>query len=45
MSEQERYQKLANERQAAIDQSNRTYDDLLNKNTEYSYIGCFVQFV
>jgi len=36
MSEQERYQKLANERQAAIDQSNRTYDDLLNKNTEYS---------
>ena len=36
MSEEERYQKLANERQAALDQSNRTYDDLLNKNTEYS---------
>lgn len=36
MSEDERYQKLANERAAAIDQSNKTYDDLLNKNTEYS---------
>lgn len=36
MSEEERYQKLANERAAAIDQSNKTYDDLLNKNTEYS---------
>ena len=36
MSEEERYQKLANERAAALDQSNKTYDDLLNKNTEYS---------
>lgn len=36
MSEEERYQKLANERAAALQQSNQTYDDLLNKNTEYS---------
>lgn len=36
MSEEERYQKLANERQAALDQANQTYNDLINKNTEYS---------
>jgi len=36
MSEEERYQKLANERQAAIDNSNKTYDDLLNQNDAYT---------
>ncbi len=36
MSEEERYQKLANERQTALDQSNKTYEDLLNKNTDYT---------
>lgn len=36
MTEEERYQKLANERQAALDQSNQTYNDLYNRNTEYT---------
>lgn len=36
MTEDERYQKLANDRANALNQSNQTYDNLLNKNTEYS---------
>ena len=36
MTDAERYEKLANERQAAINQSNNMYNDLLNKNTQYS---------
>ena len=36
MTEEERYQKLAAERQAAIDQSNKTYEDLYNRNQEYT---------
>ena len=36
MTDAERYEKLANERQAAINQSNNIYNDLLNKNTQYS---------
>lgn len=36
MTEEERYQKLANERQAALDKSNQTYDDLLQQNTAYT---------
>lgn len=36
MTDEERYQKLANEKQAALEQSNKTYDDMLNQNTQYS---------
>lgn len=36
MTDAERYEKLANERQVAINQSNNIYNDLLNKNTQYS---------
>ena len=36
MTDEERYQKLANERQAAINQANQTYDNLLSQNTAYS---------
>ena len=36
MTEEERYQKLANERQTALDKSNQTYEDLINQNNVYS---------
>ena len=36
MTEEERYQKLANEKQIALDNSNKTYEDLLKQNTTYS---------
>lgn len=36
MTEDEKYQKIANEKQTAINQSNNTYNDLLNQNTQYS---------
>lgn len=36
MTEEERYQKLANERQVALDKSNQTYEDLINQNNVYS---------
>lgn len=36
MTEEQRYQALANEKQTAINNSNKTYEDLLNQNTQYS---------
>jgi hypothetical protein len=36
MTEEERYQKLANERQTVFDKSNQTYEDLINQNNAYS---------
>lgn len=36
MTEEERYQKLANEKQAALDKSTQTYEDLINQNNVYS---------
>lgn len=36
MTDDERYQKLATEKQVALDNSNKTYEDLLNQNTAYS---------
>ena len=36
MTEEERYKNLMNERQAALDNSNKTYNDLLSQNTAYS---------
>lgn len=36
MTEEQRYQALEQEKQNALSNSNKTYEDLLNKNTEYS---------
>ena len=36
MTETQRYNQLANERKAALNKSDKTYQDLLNKNTDYS---------
>lgn len=36
MTEEERYQSLETEKQNALNNSNKTYEDLLNKNTQYS---------
>ena len=36
MTETQRYNQLANQRKTALDKSDKTYQDLLNRNTEYS---------
>ena len=36
MTEEERYKQIANDKQVALDESEKVYNDMLNKNTQYS---------